>query len=174
MWESGDWWFPHRGQELYSDKPPLYFWLLGASYALVRDWTVAFLLPSLLAALGTLWLTFDLGCRLWGRRAGLWAAAAVLCAFQFAYQAKRAQSDPTVVFFITLGFYGLGRHLLLGPHWRWFWAGCFAAGLGVFTKGGGFLRSEEHTSELQSLMRISYAVFCLKKKTKNNNSTTHH
>src|SRR3546814_5525181 len=28
--------------------------------------------------------------------------------------------------------------------------------------------SEEHTSELQSLMRISYAVFCLKKKTKNN------
>src|SRR3546814_1727554 len=31
---------------------------------------------------------------------------------------------------------------------------------------GGVLRSEEHTSELQSLMRISYAVFCLKKKTK--------
>src|SRR3546814_2088875 len=31
---------------------------------------------------------------------------------------------------------------------------------------GGFGRSEEHTSELQSLMRISYAVFCLKKKKK--------
>src|SRR3546814_4389612 len=30
-------------------------------------------------------------------------------------------------------------------------------------------RSEEHTSELQSLMRISYAVFCLKKKNLNNN-----
>src|SRR3546814_1036094 len=30
------------------------------------------------------------------------------------------------------------------------------------------LRSEEHTSELQSLMRISYAVFCLKKKTSKN------
>src|SRR3546814_3505551 len=30
------------------------------------------------------------------------------------------------------------------------------------------LRSEEHTSELQSLMRISYAVFCLKKKNNNN------
>src|SRR3546814_4176361 len=29
----------------------------------------------------------------------------------------------------------------------------------------GVARSEEHTSELQSLMRISYAVFCLKKKT---------
>src|SRR3546814_4130663 len=31
----------------------------------------------------------------------------------------------------------------------------------------GHLRSEEHTSELQSLMRISYAVFCLKKKNNN-------
>src|SRR3546814_2224318 len=37
-------------------------------------------------------------------------------------------------------------------------------------------RSEEHTSELQSLMRISYAVFCLKKKKRQNNlrkATTH-
>src|SRR3546814_5309072 len=32
--------------------------------------------------------------------------------------------------------------------------------------GQSAIRSEEHTSELQSLMRISYAVFCLKKKTK--------
>src|SRR3546814_5175745 len=35
-------------------------------------------------------------------------------------------------------------------------------------RGGEIVRSEEHTSELQSLMRISYAVFCLKKK--NNHS----
>src|SRR3546814_8118286 len=34
--------------------------------------------------------------------------------------------------------------------------------------GKSRLRSEEHTSELQSLMRISYAVFCLKKKIKKN------
>src|SRR3546814_6600711 len=33
------------------------------------------------------------------------------------------------------------------------------------------VRSEEHTSELQSLMRISYAVFCLKKKNKTNTKT---
>src|SRR3546814_5418476 len=41
-------------------------------------------------------------------------------------------------------------------------------GRGGFGGGGGFgRRSEEHTSELQSLMRISYAVFCLKKKKDN-------
>src|SRR3546814_5596779 len=34
--------------------------------------------------------------------------------------------------------------------------------------GTAVIRSEEHTSELQSLMRISYAVFCLKKKTNDN------
>src|SRR3546814_3734762 len=37
----------------------------------------------------------------------------------------------------------------------------------------GQLRSEEHTSELQSLMRISYAVFCLKKKKKNLTAKIH-
>src|SRR3546814_1859385 len=36
-----------------------------------------------------------------------------------------------------------------------------------------FERSEEHTSELQSLMRISYAVFCLKKKKQNRQHTKH-
>src|SRR3546814_3668982 len=36
-----------------------------------------------------------------------------------------------------------------------------------------FVRSEEHTSELQSLMRISYAVFCLKKKKQYTISNTH-
>src|SRR3546814_5325367 len=46
-------------------------------------------------------------------------------------------------------------------------AGWYAAELGrpVARREARSLRSEEHTSELQSLMRISYAVFCLKKKT---------
>src|SRR3546814_4107523 len=41
-----------------------------------------------------------------------------------------------------------------------------AADEGRLTRAREALRSEEHTSELQSLMRISYAVFCLKKKIK--------
>src|SRR3546814_3187807 len=43
-------------------------------------------------------------------------------------------------------------------------------GIGMLCRGE---RSEEHTSELQSLMRISYAVFCLKKKTNTNQNTAH-
>src|SRR3546814_3853872 len=60
------------------------------------------------------------------------------------------------------------RHLRLRPA-----AACRDIGRPVRTAGGGGglsgaarPRSEEHTSELQSLMRISYAVFCLKKKNK--------
>lgn len=139
MVESGEFLFPHRGAELYPDKPPVYFWLLSAAYGLVGSWRWSFLLPSLLSAMGTLALVFDLGRRLWNPRAGLWAATAVLVSLQFVYQAKRAQIDPTLVFLTTLAFYGLCRHLLLGPHWRWYLAGCFAAGVGVVTKGVGFL-----------------------------------
>src|SRR3546814_2957607 len=44
----------------------------------------------------------------------------------------------------------------------------FAAAIGRADRHRSETRSEEHTSELQSLMRSSYAVFCLKQKNKNN------
>src|SRR3546814_6558067 len=45
-------------------------------------------------------------------------------------------------------------------------SGCHCDQAKADTSAEPEMRSEEHTSELQSLMRISYAVFCLKKKTK--------
>src|SRR3546814_9492259 len=48
-----------------------------------------------------------------------------------------------------------------------------AAGRHRAPVAGEAARSEEHTSELQSLMRISYAVFCLKKKTINHEQRTY-
>src|SRR3546814_9712737 len=45
---------------------------------------------------------------------------------------------------------------------------------GTFITPDPDIRSEEHTSELQSLMRISYAVFCLKKKTQKHIQTQYH
>src|SRR3546814_4884666 len=45
--------------------------------------------------------------------------------------------------------------------------GVSSAASGMERATGDYMRSEEHTSELQSLMRISYAVFCLKKKITN-------
>ncbi|NEL79255.1 MAG: glycosyltransferase family 39 protein, partial [Xanthomonas perforans] len=136
---SGDWLFPHRGNELYSDKPPMLMWLQALFYTLLGNWRVAFLLPSLLAALGTLACVYDLGRRLWTRRVGAYAAWMLLFTLHFTFQAKKAQIDPLVVFWITLANYGLLRHLLLGPAWRWWTLGWFAAGLGVITKGVGII-----------------------------------
>ena len=139
MVESGDWLFPHRGSELYADKPPMLMWTEAASYVLSSSWRIAFLLPSLLAALGTMLLVYDLGRRLWNRQVGLYAAAALLITFQFVYQTKRAQIDPLVMFAITAANWGLLLHMLKGPNWRAYWFGCFCAGLGVITKGVGIL-----------------------------------
>ena len=139
MVESGDWLFPHRGSELYSDKPPLFMWLQAAAYTVFGNWRIAFLLPSLLAALGTLWCVVDLGARLWTRRIGLYAGWAVLLTLQFTWQVKKAQIDPLVVFWITLANYGLLRHVLRGPDWRMWALGWAAAGLGTITKGVGVI-----------------------------------
>jgi len=139
MVASGNWLIPHRGMDWYSDKPPTFMAMQALSYTLTGDWWIAFLLPSLLCSMGTLWLVYDLGRRLWGHQAGMWGALGLLCTVQFVFQAKRGQIDPTVTFFLTLANYGLLRHLLLGPDRRAFWLGCFAAGLGVITKGVGVL-----------------------------------
>lgn len=139
MVESGNWLFPHRGIELYPDKPPVYFWLLSASYLLIGSWRWSFLLPSLLSGMTVLALVYDLGRRLWNPRTGLWAAVAVLASIHFVHQFRRAQIDPALVLMTTASFYLIARHVLLGPSWRRLFAGFSLAGLGVITKGVGFL-----------------------------------
>ncbi len=139
MVESGQWLFPTRGSELYAEKPPTFMWLQAASYEAVRNWRIAFLLPSLLSALLVLWLVYDLGKRLWNEQVGRYAALGLFVCLQFGLMAKRAQIDMTVVGMMTLSLWGLLRHLLQGPDWRALWLGCFAAGLGTVTKGVGFL-----------------------------------
>ena len=139
MVESGNWLFPMRGSELYSDKPPLFMWMQASVLWLTGNLRIAFLLPSLLAALGTLWCVTDLGARLWTRRVGLYAGWATLLTIQFTWQAKKAQIDPMVVFWITLSCYALLRHVLHGPNWRLWALGWAAAGLGTITKGVGVI-----------------------------------
>src|SRR3546814_8139265 len=66
-----------------------------------------------------------------------------------------------------------GRHLPVGadlPEVRSYGQARMAGRL----RYGTGSRSEEHTSELQSLMRISYAVFCLKKKKKKETTAKHY
>ncbi len=139
MVESEGFFFPHRAGQLYADKPPILLWSVAGVYAATGSMRLAHLLPSLLSSLITLLLVYDLGRRLWHRRAGLGAALALLAIFQFTLQARTAQIDGMATMWTTLGLYGLLRHLKLGPDWRFWYLGCFAMGLGVITKGIGFL-----------------------------------
>lgn len=139
MVETGNWLFPHRAGELYADKPPVFFWTMALAYVATGSIRIAFLLPTLVAGLLTLLLVHDLALRLWGRRVALTAGLALLVTVQFTIQARSAQIDGFLLLFTTLAVYGLIRHFVLGPIWFWWYAAFFAMGLGVITKGVGFL-----------------------------------
>ncbi|MDO9291391.1 MAG: glycosyltransferase family 39 protein, partial [Hydrogenophaga sp.] len=109
MVESGQWLFPTRGGEYYPDKPPVFMWLSALFFQLVGNLKLSFLLPSVLASIGTLWLVHDLGRRLWNPQTALFAVLVLAFTPQFLLQGKAAQIDALVTFWITLGCYGLLR-----------------------------------------------------------------
>jgi 4-amino-4-deoxy-L-arabinose transferase-like glycosyltransferase len=139
MVRSGDWLIPRVGGDLYQDKPPLHFWLIAAGLQLTGDLRWAFLLPSMIASLGTLLLVYDLGRRLHGRDAGLAAALTLACCVQFVKVTRGAQIDATLVFLVTLALWAFGRHLLEAPRAGLVLLGGAAAGLGAIAKGVGVL-----------------------------------
>jgi len=139
MLATGDWLVPRVAGDIYTQKPPFFFWLMAASMALTSSLRVGFLLPSLLAGVGTVLLVYDLLRRARGREIALAGALMLLVTFHFAWEARQAQIDATLCFLITLSLYGLLRHLSTGPAPGWFVAGWAAAGFGVITKGVGFL-----------------------------------
>ncbi|WMJ70106.1 glycosyltransferase family 39 protein [Stenotrophomonas sp. 24(2023)] len=139
MVDTGQWLLPHRGGELYAEKPPVFMWLQAASYEAVGNWQWSFLLPSLLAALLTLWLVGDLARRLWSPRLTPYAMAALFGTLQFGLMAKRAQIDMVLVAMTTLSLWGLLRHLCERRNLPALWLAGFAAGVGTVTKGVGFL-----------------------------------
>src|SRR3546814_6511493 len=78
-----------------------------------------------------------------------------------AYGHIRSDDAAPWLTILAVGIFGVPAILAVESHTTWpTWASSVVWPL--------FGRSEEHTSELQSLMRISYAVFCFKKKKKHN------
>ncbi len=139
MAHGASWWVPQIGGDLYQDKPPLFFWAIAVSYLVTGSLQVAFLLPSLLAGLLAVALVWDLAYRLWSRTVAVHAALLLLATVQFLLQARAAQIDGFLLAFTVLSLYGMARHLLLGPAWGWYAVAGLSAGLGVATKGVGFL-----------------------------------
>jgi len=142
MRATGDWTLPHLNSEIYSEKPPLFFWLI-ASFSFLTGGVdeISARLPSAFAALGCILLTFFLGKRLFNQRAGFFAALALLTSVEFFWLGRRGNIDMTLSFWVTLAisFFLLGlqdkkrsRSFYLIPY--------VVMGIGVLTKGPvGFL-----------------------------------
>jgi len=139
MLQNGSWFIPHRAGEIYADKPPLFMWTVALFVQLTHLPKVALYLPALIAGAVTTGCLYDLGRRLWGRRVGVIAALLFLCTYQSYSILQTGQIDGFLALWTILGIYGLCRHLLLGPDWRWYYIACAAMGFGIISKGVGVL-----------------------------------
>lgn len=136
---SGNWFFPIRGGELYPDKPPIFMWAIAFFYWLTGNINVAFLLPNAIASLLTLLCVYDLAAKLWNVKVARNAFLLMMLLPQFVLQAKTAQIDAMVACWITVAMYGLIRHYFIQNNWMWYCLSWGFMGLGIITKGVGFL-----------------------------------
>ncbi|MZI92423.1 phospholipid carrier-dependent glycosyltransferase [Vibrio sp. CAIM 722] len=136
---SGNWFFPLRGGELYPDKPPIFMWAIAFFYWLTKSIYWSFLIPNALAGLLTLVCVYDIAAKLWNVRVARNAFLLLLTIPQFVLQAKSAQIDAMVTCWITVAMYGFIRHYFIKQSWFWYGISWAFMGLGIITKGVGFL-----------------------------------
>lgn len=139
MVDSGNWLTLQRGPEIFPRLGPLFPWVTALLIELTDSLTMAFLLPSILGALATLLVTYDLGKRLWNPTVGLCAGLTLLLTLQFVLQARTAQVDALLTMFTTLSLYGFARALLMGHSSLWLVLAWGAIGLGLLVKPTAWL-----------------------------------
>ena len=135
MRQSGDFFVPHLNGKIYSEKPPLLFWsIAAASLATGEVGPVAARLPSLAAAIVTLFLLFGMAQRLFDRRVAWWSVSILATSGRILWQARVGQIDMLLLCLVTLAMYFFVRGWL--EHRPGFFRLFFvAAGLGTLAKG---------------------------------------
>jgi 4-amino-4-deoxy-L-arabinose transferase-like glycosyltransferase len=134
MLESQDYVVPRFNGQLRVDKPALLYWAQVAAYRLFGVNEFAARLPSALAALLTLLLTYELGRRLFSTTTGLLGGLVLASATMFCVSAHFANPDSLLVAatVLTLGFFWVG---FARKGRIWFAPVGAAAGLAVLAKG---------------------------------------
>jgi Dolichyl-phosphate-mannose-protein mannosyltransferase len=134
--ESGDWLTPtFRGVPAFH-KPPFHLWNVGATQYIFGVNELAVRLVPAAYALGVLLLTFLLGARFYGRRAGLLATLILAASAGYYSLARHALTDMTLAFYIMLAFYAyLTTYAEERPRWWGFVLLYVAVAFGTLTKG---------------------------------------
>lgn len=143
----GSWAIPTLNQQPHLEKPPLYFWTVVLSYAIfgVHAWSAR--LPSVLFAWGTLFFTFLIARRMFGKEAGIRALLILATMALFVDITHKSAVDNALLFFSTGTFYWLYEAFQSDRKlWRYLCAYLFALGsfmskglVGVGLAGATFL-----------------------------------
>lgn len=110
MYAGGDWLTPTINGQPFYEKPPLYYWLSATSQHVLGATPLAARLPGALLAILTIFLVYLTGRRVWGQRAGLFAALALTLSMQFVLIGRMGIMDVPVTCLIVLA-------LLAYEHW---------------------------------------------------------
>jgi 4-amino-4-deoxy-L-arabinose transferase-like glycosyltransferase len=125
---------PTFNYELRTDKPALLYWLQIGAYRLLGVNEFAARLPSALAALGAVLVTYELGVLLFGASAGLLAGLVLASTVMFCAAAHFANPDALLLFFSSLSLLFFWRSFARGGR-GWFVPAGIASGLAVLAKG---------------------------------------
>jgi len=107
MLRRGDPFVPTFGGKPWLEKPPLSFWLMASSMAVLGENEFAARLPSALAGAVCALMAFEMGRRMWGLAAGAWAGAALAGSLLFSASSRCAQLDTLFAACVTLSWMGL-------------------------------------------------------------------
>ncbi len=136
MVERQDWVTLHANGIRYLEKAPLMYWMIATSFRGfgVSEWSAR--LPLALGVLALLWVTYSLGCRAAGERAGFYAAAVLATSFGPYIFSRILIPDLLVGLWLTLGLYFFLRSFEGERPSPWAcWGFAAAAALNVLTKG---------------------------------------
>jgi 4-amino-4-deoxy-L-arabinose transferase-like glycosyltransferase len=133
MLVSGDWVVPRVNGQPFLEKPPLYYWMAGAAFHVLRPSPLATRLPAALLGIVVVLFTACIGARTWGKRAGLLAGVALLTSFQFAINARMGIMDVPLTLFTMAALVLYVRWLRRGDLDNAFGFG-LAVGLAVLLK----------------------------------------
>ncbi len=134
MFQSGSWIVPTFNYQTRYDKPALLYWLQAGAYAVCGINEFAARLPSALAALLAVLLTYEFGRVLFGRGAGLLGGLVLASCISFCASAHFANPDALLNLFTTLSLFAFWQDYS-GRGRTWSIVAGAAAGMAVLAKG---------------------------------------
>ena len=102
MMARGDWITPIFNDELRQQKPVLLYWFMMSAYAVFGANEFSARIWSAIFATGTVWMTYLMANRFFGRQAALWSAIALCSSMMFVVAGRAATPDSILIFFTTL------------------------------------------------------------------------